>query len=143
MSVPSVVVFRALLIVSVVTSLIGSFVDNVFPSLIPEPLAQAFDNLPPPATLALFSASALFLVTFGGMITAVLGLYFFQPWSRYLAVWMTALQLLFYPLFGVSVQSGWAQLLLEVSSVLWGVVLAMSFVSSLSSRFAPREGPNF
>lgn len=143
MSEPSVVVFRALLIVSVVTGFLGGLVDTVFPSLIPAPLAKVVEALPSPPTLALFGASALFLVTFGGMITAVLGLYFFQPWARQLAVWMTALGLLFHPLLGVSVQSGWAQLMLEASSVLWGVVLAMSFVSSLSGRFAPREGPNF
>ncbi len=143
MSDPSVVVFRALLVVSVAAGLIGGLIDNVFPSLLPESLAQAIEGLPPPPTLALFGASALFLVTFGGMVTAVLGLYFFQPWARQLAVWMTVLGLLFHPLLGPSIQSGWAQLLLEASSVLWGVVLAMSFVSSLSSRFAARERPDF
>lgn len=143
MTLPSVVLFRALLIASVVTGFVGGFLDILFPGLIPESMAKAFEDLPPPATLALFGAGALFLVTFGGMIAAVVGLYFFQPWARQLALWMTALGLLFHPLFGVSMQSGWAQLLLDVSSVLWGAVLAMSFVSSLSARFASREDPTF
>jgi hypothetical protein len=56
---------------------------------------------------------------------------------------MTALGLLFHPLLGPSMQSGWAQLLLEVSSLLWGAVVAMSFVSSVSARFAAREDSNF
>jgi hypothetical protein len=139
----SVVLFRAVLLTSVFTGFVGGFLDNVFPSLIPASMAQAFEALPSPPPPALFGAMTLFLVTFGGMIAAVLGLYFFQPWARQLAVWMTALGLLFHPLLGVSMRSGWAQLLLEVSSVLWGSVLAMSFVSSLSSRFAAPESPNF
>lgn len=139
----SVVLFRALLVASVVTGLIGAFLDVIFPGLIPESMTKAFEDLPPPPTLALFGAGALLLITFGGIVAAVVGLYLFQPWARHLAIWMTALGLLFHPLFGVSMQSGWAQLLLDVSSVLWGAVLAMSFVSSLSSRFAPREDAHF
>lgn len=139
----SVVLFRALLVVSVVAGFVGGFVDMLFPSLVPEPVAKAYEDLPAPPTLALFGASALFLVTFGGTIAAVLGLYFFQPWARLLAVWMTALGLLFYPLLGVSIESGWARMLLELSTVLWGAVLAMSYVSSLSSRFIARERPTF
>jgi hypothetical protein len=56
---------------------------------------------------------------------------------------MTALGMLFNPLFGLSMESGWARLLLDLSSILWGAVLAMSFVSSLSGRFAPRENADF
>lgn len=139
----SVVLFRALLLASVIAGLLGSFLDLIFPSLIPESIGKAFDELPPPPALSLFAAGALFLVTFGGMIAAVVGLYLFQPWARQLAIWMTALGLLFHPLFGVSLQSGLAQMLLDASTLLWGVVLAMSFVSSLSSRFAPREDSHF
>jgi hypothetical protein len=131
----SVLLFRGLLLASVVTGWLGSFLDLLFPSLVPEPMAAAFDALPPPPGVALFGASVLVLITFGGSIVSVIGLYLFQPWSRPLALWMTGLGLLFHPLFGVSLQSGWAQLLLDVSSVLWGVVLAMSYVSSLSARF--------
>jgi hypothetical protein len=132
----SVLLFRGLLLTSVVTGLLGLFLDLLFPSLVPESMTAAFDALPPSSGLVLFSASVLFLITFGGSIVAVIGLYLFQPWSRPLALWMTALGLLFHPLFGVSLQSGWARLLLDVSSVLWGVVLAMSYVSSLSDRFS-------
>lgn len=143
MSLPSVVLFRALLVASVVTGVVGGFLDTLFPALVPESMAKAFEALPPPPSLALFSAGALVLVTFGGFVTSVLGLYFFQPWARPLAVWMTVLGFLFHPLLGVSMQSGWAQMLLELSSVLWGAVLAMSFVSSVASRFSARQDPTF
>jgi hypothetical protein len=130
-----IALFRALIVASVVIGLIGSFIDVVFPGLIPEPVSQAFESLPDSSTPALVVASALVVVTFGGTIAAIIGLYFFQPWSRTLAVAMTVLSLLFYPLLGVSVESGWAALLLELSTTLWGAVLAMSYVSSLSTRF--------
>ena len=135
----SVVFFRALLLMSVGLGLIGSFIDAIVPSLIPEPLHAAFEALPDTPTPALVGAGALVVITFGGTIAAIAGLLFFQPWSRTLAVAMTALSLLFYPLLGVSIQSGWAQLFLDLSTTLWGVVLAMSYFSSLSTKFEPRS----
>jgi hypothetical protein len=132
----SVVLFRVLIVASVVTGLIGGVLDLVFPGLIPEPLSKAFDELPPPPLSALVGAGFLLLVTFGGIVAATVGLYLFQPWARPLALWMTLLGLLFHPLLGPSLQSGFAQLLLDVSSLLWGGVIAMSFVSSVSTRFA-------
>lgn len=139
---PAATLFRTLLIASVVTGLLGAFLDVIFPGLVPASIQKAFDELPPPPGPALFGAGALVLVTFGGAVASVVGLYAFQPWARPLAVWMTILGFLFHPLLGVSMQSGWAQLLLDVSSILWGAVLAMSFVSSLSSRFSSRIRPN-
>jgi hypothetical protein len=139
----AVLLFRALLLVSVACGLIGSCIDVLFPSLIPSSLAEAFEALPAPPGIALFGASALFLITFGGFVTAVVGLYRFQSWARPLAVWMTALGLLFHPLLGVTVESGWARFFLEISSVLWGAVIAMSFVSSLSTRFGEPSQRDF
>lgn len=133
----SIVLFRALLLASVVTGVAGAFVDTLFPSLIPKPLVDAFETLPPPRMFAIIGAGLLVLITFGGFVTATVGLYLFQPWSRGLAIAMTALSLLSYPLLGVAIQSGWAQLLLECSSMLWGAVIAMSYVSSVSHRFLP------
>ena len=131
----SLVLFRALIIASVVAGVLGASVDAVFPSLIPASVAKAVEDLPPPQMLAILSAGVLVLVTFGGFVTATIGLYMFQPWSRRLAIVMTLLSLLSYPLLGINVQSGWAQLLLECSSMLWGAVIAMSYVSSVSHRF--------
>jgi hypothetical protein len=132
-----VALFRALILASVAIGLAGSFIDVIFPSLIPEPVAKAFEALPATAMPALVGAGVLVVITFGGTIAAIVGLYHFQPWSRTLAVSMTLLSLLFYPLLGASVQSGWAALLLELSTTLWGAVIAMSYVSSLSVRFEP------
>lgn len=135
----SIVLFRGLIVLSVVTGVVGAFTDVMFPALIPKSLSVAFEALPPPGLYAIVGASVLLLITFGGFVTATVGLYMFQPWSRGLAIVMTLLSLLAYPLLGVSIQSGWAQLLLESSSMLWGAVLAMSYVSSISQRFAAAQ----
>ena len=131
----AVTFFRAMLLGSVVTGLAGSFVDVVFPSLVPQSLSAAFDALPETPPSAVFGASVLILVTFGGTVAAIVGLYHFQSWSRPLALTMSLLSLLFFPLLGASIASGWSSLLLEISTTLWGAVLAMSYVSSLSERF--------
>ncbi len=137
MNPPAVVLYRSLILASVIAGLVGSFLDLAFPQLVPESLATAFEALPPPSVAAIISVSMLVLVTFGGAIAATIGLYLFQLWARPLALWMTVLGLLFHPLFDVSLQSGWAQLLLDVSSLLWGAVLAMSYTSSIRERFLP------
>jgi hypothetical protein len=137
----SVKLFRGLILASVLTGFIGGLIDMIIPGLIPEPLAKAIDSLPDTPLPAIVGAGALVVITFGGTVAAIVGLYFFQPWSRTLAVSMTLLTLLFYPLLGVSVQSGWASLLLEISTTLWGAVIAISYVSSLSARFEAGPQP--
>jgi hypothetical protein len=134
---PAVSFYRLLILASIFVGLVGSFLDLALPGLVPEPMFAAFEAQPPPSTTALTVVSVLVLITFGGGIAATIGLYFFQAWSRPLAIWMTALGLLFHPVLGVSLQSGWAQLMLDVSTLLWGAVIAMSYVSSLRERFVP------
>ncbi len=134
----SIVLFRAMLIASLITGVIGSFLDLAFPALVPDSMNEAFDALPPPPSFALFGAGLLVFITFGGVVLSLIGLYMFQPWARPLALSMTALGLLFHPLLGVSMQSGWAHLFLEISTMLWGAVLTMSYLSSVSARFAQR-----
>ena len=131
----SIVFFRAMLLTSVGLSLIGSLIDILVPGLIPDELVTAFKALPATPSPALMIAGALFVITFGGTIVAIVGLFSFQPWSRNLAVSMTLLTLLAYPLLGVTISSGWAQLFVNVSTLLWGAVLAMSYFSSIAARF--------
>ncbi len=137
----SITLFRGLLLTSVGTALVGSMIDQQFPSLIPGSLTQAFKELPKPSDTVLMLSGLLTLITFGGIIGAIIGLYQFKPWSRELAVVMTLLQLLFYPLGGVWMQSGWTAMLLDLSSTLWGAALAISYVSSLSRLFAAPAPP--
>lgn len=132
----SVSLFRGLLIASIALALLGSTIDQQLPQLIPATVLNAMKELPKPTDAVLLVSAALTLITFGGIIGSIIGLYQFRPWSRELAVTMTLLQLGFYPLGGVWVQSGWTAMLMDLSSTLWGAVIAISYVSSLSKRFA-------
>jgi hypothetical protein len=136
---PSAVkLFRGLLLASIVAGLLGSMIDQQFTGLIPPTVLKAVKDLPEPADSTVVLSSLLVLITFGGIVGSIVGLFQFKPWSRGLAVTMTLLQLLFYPLGGVWIQSGWSALLLDLSSTLWGAVLAISYVSSISKLFEPR-----
>lgn len=140
MSSSSVSLFRGLLLASVALALIGSLIEQQF-ALIPDALLKAMKELPRPSDAVLLVSGALTLITFGGIIGSIVGLYQFKPWSRELAVAMTLLQLIFYPLGGVWLQSGWAAMFMDLSSTLWGAVIAISYVSSLSTLFVPPVPP--
>jgi hypothetical protein len=131
--------FRGLLIASIATGLLGSMIDQQFTALIPPTVLKAVKDLPEPSDSTVVLSSLLVLITFGGIVGSIVGLFQFKPWSRGLAVAMTLLQLLFYPIGGVWVQSGWSALFLDLSSTLWGAVLAISYVSSISKLFEPRR----
>lgn len=132
---PSVTLFRALIILSVVAGLSGSLLDINYPELLPAPLLAALKALPKPPIELAVSLNLLGFLVLACSLAATAGLYMFKPWSRGFALGITIVNLVFYPLSGVNVKSGWALLLLDVSGTLWGAALAMSYVSSLSYRF--------
>ena len=109
--------------------------DFVFPTLVPSSLSQAVEA----EALAShwenwwFIALALtWVVTF---LVAMVGLMFFRRWARTVSLWSTVLGFVFYSSTGVTVTSGPAGALMEASSVLWGVILAIAFFSPLQERF--------
>jgi hypothetical protein len=132
----SVLLFRALIIASVLSGLMSGVLDQRFPELVPVTVLRAISELPKPQVEVAVSVQLLSFLAFGCTLAAIAGLYMFKPWARGFALAVTLLSLVFYPLQGAEVKSGWALLLLDVSSALWGAVLAISYVSSLSHRFA-------
>jgi hypothetical protein len=113
--------FRLLIIGSVVTGVLSSALD-------PQPQAALVVSL----DLLGFAGLVGLVISF----TATAGLFMFKPWARGLALTITIANLLFYPAYWDQPHSSWSLLLVDVSSTLWGAVLAMSYVSSLSRRFA-------
>jgi hypothetical protein len=112
--------FRLLIIVSVVTGVLSSALD-------PQPQAELVVSL----DLLGFAALVGLVIS----LTATAGLFMFKPWARGLALTITIANLLFYPAYWDQPHSSWSLFLVDVSSTLWGAVLAMSYVSSLSRRF--------
>ena len=132
-----VTVFRTLIVLSLVLSLVGSFIDLVIPGLIPEPLTSAYEAYTETdASLTTLVVAAI--ASIGLMLLAVVatvGLLVLQRWARTLALWSTAVSFLVYPFLGAMLQSGIAVMLIDISMALWGAALAMTFYSDLRPHF--------
>lgn len=137
---PTPKLFRYFLAANLALVVAGSFVDAVFPALVPDVLSDAHSKLGDAEMasyelhhwLLLGVASALLI---GLVIASYVGLFLFKRWGRRVAVLSTLLAIPFYVPFGPQLQSGWATLLLETSMMLWGAILAMAYFSPLKTRF--------
>ncbi|HSH54445.1 MAG TPA: hypothetical protein VK967_05385 [Methylotenera sp.] len=127
--------FRCLVILSFVFSIIAGLVDSFYPSLLPEPLSQAYENLPLPSALE----SPVWLVIFGSWLllglAGMVGLIFFKNWARFLSLYTTILSFFLLPLLGPGLASGWAAAFYNASFIMWGAVLAVAYYSPLADRF--------
>ncbi len=129
--------FRWLIVASLLIAVAGSTIDMVWPSLMPEPLAYALDEVRTaqewdmPATLL---TGALMVVLIAGL-AAMVALYQFRAWGRSLSLWGSVIS---FPLLlwsGPEVASSWASVLLDVSMMLWGAVMAAAYWGPLATRF--------
>lgn len=128
--------FRALLIGSLVLGLVGAVIDVVVPGLVPEVLWQAQAEAAGEeirlADYVLMVAGVVLLVA---AVVSVYGLYMFRRWAPLFSLLVTVATVPLYPLTGVSISSGWAVGLTEVSMMLWGAVLAFAYAGPIKDRF--------
>lgn len=134
--------FRALILVSVATSLAGGFLDSLFPSLLPDAFSAAWEKELPSSPLIenLWLLAAVLGPWLVASIVSTIGLFFFWHWVRPFALIVAVLSLAVSPLFGSTLTSGWSSALLEASFLTWGAVLALAYCSPLSQRFVRTEG---
>ena len=115
--------------------------DFLVPSALPEVLTralEAYDALPGrDNAVFLVSAAAVCLVV---SLAAVVGLYLFRSWAPRLAVISTPLLMLVTVLKGPVVVSGWGMALADLSSILWGIVVVLPYLSPLKESFARQDG---
>ena len=120
--------FRLLIIASVVVGLVGSFVDLLVPTLVPDAYQAAQKTEEDSMSLTrLLAALAVALPGLSFYFASVYGLYRFRSWAPRIAVVGTALILLAYPLFGTFAQSGVAVSLSYLASYLWGALLVLGY----------------
>ena len=133
--------FRWLLVLSYVFGIAGSGLEYVFPDLVPQSLRAAHEQLSAEFSLShylipvVFGVPALIL----GVVASV-GLYLFKPWAPKLALVATALGLAFYPFIDAAPYSGLSAMLTELSTTLWGAVIAIALFSPLQEKFQPQAG---
>lgn len=70
-------------------------------------------------------------------LIASIGLYFFQPWAKPLFVGMTVISLSINTLSGVYIETAVGALLLDVTNLCDGAILAMLFLTPIGDRFRP------
>lgn len=132
--------FRKLLLLSIILPAIGIFLDVVFPNLIPQPLYQAQQEVDQSVSSNEFIVLLLISIPIIIVnIISVVGLFRFRPWAPRIAIIATLLSFAIYPLLGYSLSSGWAQALIDFSTMLWGVVLTLTYCSPIRKRFAHRR----
>ena len=130
--------FRTIIITSVASAVAGGAIDLVVPHALPAALEQAYaEHFEPgypdsPANLAL---GAIVLVLVVGGVAGTIGMLTFRRWARALSLWVSVLALASFPMIGPSLTSGWANVFMELSSMLWGAGLSMAYFSSISLRF--------
>jgi hypothetical protein len=135
--------FRVLLVTSLVSGLIGGVLDLAVPGIVPEAFwqaqAEAAGEEFTPADIALLIGGLLVLVA---ALVSLYGLYLFRGWAPRLALAVSVGTVVLYPLGGVSVSSGWAGALMEISTMLWGAVLAFTYSAPLKDRFGGQSQPS-
>ena len=134
-----VLLFRIFIVGSVVFGICGAVVDVVFPSLLPDILEDSWEayTLADEAWSFIAIAGGLAILLLMSGVVATIGLLMLKRWARPLALWLTVLSVVTYPLFGAMLQSAWALILTETGTLLWGGALAMAYFSDLRVEFQP------
>lgn len=115
----------------------GSF-DLLFPGSLPQHLrnvdrAYAASQSLAATSMWLFGCGALVGLAF---IAGAVGLLFFKPWSRPLALWSTIVAAASYPFINKGiVLSGWSMSFYLLAENLWGAALALAYASEARSYF--------
>jgi hypothetical protein len=129
---------RILIILAFALALIGPLSDLFFPELVPKLLLDARDSYEQSQEWSLIEISVMLISALGGLLLAAvstIGLFMLKPWGRKVTLWLTVAAPFSYPLLGPTLESGWATACSIASSTIWGVVLAMTYFSDLTTHF--------
>ena len=129
--------YRALIAVSILLGLAGGALDVLVPSLLPQAFTTAMEVEDPFASPVLLQVT---LVAAVATLAAVIGLWLFRPWAPRWALLTSVLGMPICVLQGANAFSGWSMMLVDLSSMTWGAVLALTFFSPLRGRFAHAPG---
>ncbi len=133
--------YRALVVASIATGLLGGVLDLIVPTLMPEPFHAAQAAYDEAMSMAIVAVSlslgvpGLFMV-----LAATYGLFFFRRWAPPTAGLGTALTLVAVAIFGPSAHSGPAIALGYLSSYLWGVAVLLPFTPLCQAWFTGSSG---
>jgi hypothetical protein len=129
--------FRYLLILYVVCTL-AAFIAALIPGGYSQALSDVYSNEPMPwnwNTQNSWTILAVLLPLLAASVAGVMGLYLFKRWGRTLSLYITGVSPILHLLSGPTLSTALESMFFEVSTLLWGVILALSYYSVLSRRF--------
>jgi len=68
-------------------------------------------------------------------LIGLVGLFKFKNWGRSISLYSTVATIIVYPFMGSTLSWGFESGLYELSTMLWGAIIALSYFSSVSERF--------
>ena len=135
---PTLNVFRILVIASVAIAFCGGFLDLVVPEMIPKSIDDAYNEY---LDSRLESIGGMYIVAIALGVFIILlsiatfGMLKLKRWGRSLAFGGTIITFPALPALGVLVQSGWANMLSELSISLWAAAITIAYFSELKTQF--------
>lgn len=118
-----------------VVLLVAATISTFFPTY-SENLAAAYEAEPVTWLMSNFWMAVVALVAFvPAWLTGLVGLFFFKRWARTLSLYLTLAGIFITPFFGASLYSGLETSLFDMSTTVWGGILALSYFSPVSCRF--------
>jgi len=131
-----------LLIASLAIGIMGAVFDAVIPSALPDVFSQAQETYDASQTQTItflllkgLGALVIFIISTASFV----GLYLFRSWAPRLAIIGTTFAIPISILVGPMVASGWATTLNALSSMLWGIVVILPYLSPMRERFAKSD----
>jgi hypothetical protein len=129
--------FRYLLILYVAFTL-AAFIAALIPGGYSQALSDVYSNEPMPWNWNAqnsWTILAVLLPLLAASVAGVMGLYLFKRWGRTLSLYITGVSPILHLLSGPTLSTALESMLSETSTLLWGVILALSYYSALSRRF--------
>lgn len=127
--------FRIILIAYIV-SLLAAIIANFVPGGYSAGLSAAYKAEPYwLADASLTVLVAVLLLTIVAMTVGIVGLYFFKPWARSLSFLLTVAGTPVAAFAGPTLVSGLESTLWEISTLLWGAILALAYYSPVADGF--------
>ncbi|HEY8900619.1 MAG TPA: hypothetical protein VIM61_09425 [Chthoniobacterales bacterium] len=132
-------ILRISLIASMILAVVGSLIDMAFPSLL-SPFLQEHLKKQMEAEFSskdiIFAILAIPLCIL--LLASYIGLFFWKNWARYLYLVLGVIAYFLSPFLGDQVYSGVAFTLYDLSTAIFGFILALLFFSPLVTRFTPK-----
>jgi hypothetical protein len=131
--------FRWLLVVYVIATLAA-----VASSFLPDGHSQVLADAYAQESESWFSSNiwvlmAIALPLLAAIVAGFVGLFLFKRWGRAVSFYSTLAGLCLYLFTGPTVNSALEGVLYEVSSLLWGAILALSYYSPIAGRLGAND----